>query len=339
MLERLSNRHHSRLAGKSVLDSTILNAPPSFESTQSFLSKFSQSKVYIESCLSQIHQQQENQIPDSDSNPKTDIEKISLSISDLEKLVAENSYFLPSYEVRTCLKNIADLKQSLDDVTSLVIPKKKFSFKNKPSKKPTNPVHNDAVSENNQNAGPDKLRFKHLSVLPGFRDKENEVLVKEFDKSDTHGQNGEFTLSGLRNCEVRLKGCLRALFMDRLINCRIYVGAVMGSVLIEGAEGCFFILASHQIRIHNAKNCDFYLRVRSRPIIEDCNGVRFAPYCLSYEGIEKDLEEANLGEETGNWANVDDFRWLRAVQSPNWSVLPDNERIQTVDILNSRVTD
>ncbi|KAL2531406.1 Tubulin-folding cofactor C [Abeliophyllum distichum] len=113
----------------------------------------------------------------------------------------------------------------------------------------------------------------------------------------------------------------------------------MGSVLIEGAEGCLFILASHQIRIHNAKNCDFYLRVRSRPIIEDCNGVRFAPYCLSYEGIEKDLEEANLAEETGNWANVDDFRWLRAVQSPNWLVLPDNERIQTVDISNSRVMD
>ncbi|KAL2531407.1 Tubulin-folding cofactor C [Abeliophyllum distichum] len=209
MLERLSNRHHSRLAGKTVLDSTTLNAPPSFESTQSFLSKFSQSKVYIESCLSQIHQQQENQIPGSDSNPKTDIEKISLSISDLEKLVAENSYFLPSYEVRTCLKNIADLKQSLDDVTSLVIPKKKFSFKNKSSKKPTNPVPNDAVSEKNQNAGPDKLRFKHLSVLPGFRDKENEVLVKEFDKSDTHGQNGEFTLSGLRDCEVRLKGLFK----------------------------------------------------------------------------------------------------------------------------------
>lgn len=335
MLERLSNRHHSRLAGKSDPESTNLNSPPSFESTESFLSKFSQSKVSIESCLSQLQRQEENGIPGSDSNRKTDTEKISLSISDLEKFVAENSYFLPSYEVRTCLKIIADLKQSLDDVTSLVIPKKKFSFKNKPSKKPANPVQEDAVSERNLNAGTEGLGFKRLSLSPGFRDKEKEVLLKEFDKSATQGQNGEFTLSGLRDCEVRLKGCLRALFMDRLTNCRIYVGAVMGSVLIEGVEGCVFILASHQIRIHNAKNCDFYLRVRSRPIIEDCNGVRFAPYCLNYERIEKDLEEANLGEETANWANVDDFRWLRAVQSPNWSILPDNERILTVDISNS----
>ncbi|KAL2546176.1 tubulin-folding cofactor C [Forsythia ovata] len=67
MLELLSNRHHSQLAGKSVLDSTTLNVPPSFKSTQSFLLKFSQSKVYIESCLSQIHQQQENKVPGSDS--------------------------------------------------------------------------------------------------------------------------------------------------------------------------------------------------------------------------------------------------------------------------------
>ncbi|KAL2518854.1 Tubulin-folding cofactor C [Abeliophyllum distichum] len=68
MLKCLSNRHHSQLAKKSVFDFTTLNVLHSFKSTQSFLSKFSQSKVYIESYLSQIHQQQENQIPGFDSN-------------------------------------------------------------------------------------------------------------------------------------------------------------------------------------------------------------------------------------------------------------------------------
>ncbi|WMV12366.1 hypothetical protein MTR67_005751 [Solanum verrucosum] len=90
---------------------------------------------------------------------------------------------------------------------------------------------------------------------------------------------------------------------------KVYVGPVFGSVLIEEVTNCVFVMASHQIRIHQAKKCDFYLRVRSRPIIEDSDGVRFAPYCLKYEGIEKDLEEANLGEETGNWSKVDDFKW------------------------------
>lgn len=94
------------------------------------------------------------------------------------------------------------------------------------------------------------------------------------------------------------------------------------------------MLASHQIRIHRAKKSDFYLRVRSRPIIEDSNGVRFAPYCLGYGGIEEDLKTAGLEEEEteSSWANVDDFLWLRAVQSPNWSVLPQEERLSSVSI-------
>ncbi|CDY63924.1 hypothetical protein HID58_078830 [Brassica napus] len=70
----------------------------------------------------------------------------------------------------------------------------------------------------------------------------------------------------------------------------------------------------------------------SRPIIEDSSGVRFGPYCLGYGGIEEDLKTAGLEEETESWANVDDFLWLRAVHSPNWSLLPQEERLSSVSI-------
>lgn len=176
----------------------------------------------------------------------------------------------------------------------------------------------------------DQTSFKARDS-PGFRNKEGEVLIKDFKASG----EGEFTISDLRSCEVRLVGPVRALFVHRLRNCRVYAGPVSSSILIEEVEGCVFILASHQIRIHHANESDFYLRVRSRPIIEDCSGVRFAPYCLCYEGIDDDLRETGLEEETGNWGNVDDFRWLRAVQSPNWSVLPENERVDNVNFLGS----
>lgn len=166
---------------------------------------------------------------------------------------------------------------------------------------------------------------------PGFKGRENEVLVREFKGMEM----GEFSISDLSSCEVRLTGCFRALFVHMLRDCKVYVGPVFGSVLIEEVEGCVFVLASHQIRIHHAKGSDFYLRVRSRPIIEDCIGVRFAPYCLGYDGIERDLKQSNLDEETGNWANVDDFRWLKAVQSPNWSIMPEIERIGGVTLMNS----
>jgi len=314
MLDRLSKRHQTK--------STTTSTEPPTESTSSFLSRFSQLKSSIDS-----HLAESQSISSSDpSHLKSHFDKISQSISDLEKLVAQSSYFLPSYDVRSSLKTVSDFKRTLDNLSSELIPKKKFFFKNKATKK--------VVAESKQSISPvlDSVQSNFtVRDSPGFRNKTGEVLIGEFKESEV----GEFTISDLDSCEVRIIGCVRALFVHRLKDCRVYVGPVTGSILIEEVEGCVFVIASHQIRIHGAKRSDFYLRVRSRPIVEDCNGVRFAPYCLSYRGIEEDLHGAGLDAETGNWANVDDFRWLRAVQSPNWSVLPENERVEIVDISNS----
>ncbi|KAI9192399.1 hypothetical protein LWI28_022301 [Acer negundo] len=82
---------------------------------------------------------------------------------------------------------------------------------------------------------------------------------------------------------------------------------------MEELEDCVFVLASHHVWIHFAKRSDFYLRLMSIPIMEDSDGVRFANYCFKYKRIEEDLAVAVLDEETGNWANMDDFKWLRAM--------------------------
>ncbi|KAF4400463.1 hypothetical protein G4B88_023256 [Cannabis sativa] len=323
MLERLANRQHTRRSAESDDSSTS----PAFESTSSFLTRFSDSKRSIEA---QIAQSRLTPMPET-TQLKPQLDAISASISSLEKLVAENSYFLPSYEVRSSLKAVSDLKQSLESLSADLVPKKKFSFKNKaPKKDPA--LDSNREKKETEIVKPEKMSYT-VPDSPGFRNKTREVLVMKFSGSEI----GEFTISDLDSCEVRLIGCVRALFVHRLRNCRVYGGPVMNSILFEQVEGCVFVMASHQIRIHHAKATDFYLRVRSRPIIEDSSGVRFAPYCLRYEGIHKDLQEASLAEETGNWANVDDFRWLRAVQSPNWSILPENERIGLIDISNSNL--
>ncbi|KAM1052823.1 hypothetical protein ACFX2J_000397 [Malus domestica] len=202
MLNRLSNRHQTRLDSSLTRRSADSSSSPSFESTSTFLSRFSNSNSSI-------------------------------------KLVAENSYFLPFYEVRSFAQN--------------------------------------------------DVGFEGLEV-------------------------GESSILNLDSCEVRLMGSVRALFVHRLRNCRVYTGPVIGSVSVDGVERCVFVMASHQIRIHNAKMSDFYLRVKIRPIIKDSCGVRFAPYYLTYKGIEKELREASLDEETEKWSNVDDFLWFRAIQ-------------------------
>ncbi|KAJ0048313.1 hypothetical protein Pint_16660 [Pistacia integerrima] len=55
-------------------------------------------------------------------------------------------------------------------------------------------------------------------------------------------------------------------------------------------------------------------------------------FALGSEGIEEDLEAAALSNERGNKGNANDFKWLRDVQSPNWSVLSEDKRLGTVDL-------
>ncbi|XP_072979691.1 tubulin-folding cofactor C [Typha angustifolia] len=321
MVDRLSNRHHNSAARRPAAA-----ASPVFDSVSSFLSRFSDSKRDIESDLARIRALSGD--PASSPNLKPELDKVSVCISDLDRLLAENSYFLPSYEVRSSLKSITDLKDALEIANSELLPRKKFSFKNKaPRKETTLPV------KEVEDIKPLDVERSNIGVVhdtPGFRNKKGAILVKNFKVSE-EGE-GDFTLSDLDCCEIHLKGRFRALYVHRLRDCRVFVGPVTGSILIEEVNDCLFMLASHQIRIHQARTTDFYIRVRSRPIIEDSSGVRFAPYRLVYEEIDAELRESGLGEETGNWANVDDFKWLRAMQSPNWCLIPEEERSDIINI-------
>lgn len=70
------------------------------------------------------------------------------------------------------------------------------------------------------------------------------------------------------------------------------------------------------MRMHECKNCLVYLRCGSRPIIEDCKGIRFTPFQPVYN-----TTESSRPKSPNMWDQVDDFKWLRAEHSPNWSTL------------------
>lgn len=57
----------------------------------------------------------------------------------------------------------------------------------------------------------------------------------------------------------------------------IIAGQVAGAAHITGVEDSVIAVSSRQVRMHDCKNVDIYLFCASRPIIEDCIGVRFAP--------------------------------------------------------------
>ncbi|KAH7294682.1 hypothetical protein KP509_27G013300 [Ceratopteris richardii] len=241
----------------------------------------------------------------------------------------------------------------LEHINAELVSKKKFTFKSKIAKnknttesstlqasEPSQVSDSDAGKVNDPPysviGAPDRSKSRddsesseslHSRSSCMIRDMENSTIVRDLKNQE----DSEIILQNLINCSVYIRGVYRAMYAHNLRGCKVFSGPITGSSLIEEIEECTMMLASQQIRIHNAKMSDMYLRVRSRPIVEYTERVRFAPYAFTYSGIENDLSFANLHEETGLWEHVDDFRWLRAIPSPNWSVLPEEERIGLVD--------
>ena len=108
-------------------------------------------------------------------------------------------------------------------------------------------------------------------------------------------------------------------------------GVVSGAVHVTHMCNSVLVVNGHQIRLHMCQNCAIYLRCSSKPIIEDCKGIKFAPLpacfvstltflprCLTNDGTEQDTD---LEGSENLWNQINDFGWPKAGESPNWSTL------------------
>ncbi|KAF3763080.1 hypothetical protein M406DRAFT_48782 [Cryphonectria parasitica EP155] len=95
----------------------------------------------------------------------------------------------------------------------------------------------------------------------------------------------------------------------------IIAGHVAGPAHITGVKDSVLVVNARQVRIHECENVSVYLWAGSRPIIEDCKGVRFAEIPTCYQ--------LTNGQEPPNnqWNQVDDFNWLKTEASPNWKTI------------------
>lgn len=99
-----------------------------------------------------------------------------------------------------------------------------------------------------------------------------------------------------------------------------------------------FSMLTQQLRIHASTQCDFYVAVRSKPIIEQCSQVRFAPYSFNFPSKGEHWEVRDFldklttqnmkfkDEHQNLWSQVEDFDWLKSTQSPNWTIIPEVQR-------------
>lgn len=243
--------------------------------------------------------------------------KLSTDLNQLHRHLASASSLLTHYDLRVLKETVAELEREVAQAQASLIPKKKFSFKKKQDKIVI-PDRTDGlklVLKDSVDGEETKIDFSG----PGFHDRDNETL--ELCEDEVRGR--EVTLSHLNGCTVVIRGCPCSVFIRDIRNTTLLLGPVATSVLLYGATDCTVVTWCHQMRIHDSTDSDFYIRVASDPIIENCRGVRFAPYTYTYTGAEKDENASGLDASNDRWNQVKDFDWLVVSHpSPYWSVIP-----------------
>lgn len=137
----------------------------------------------------------------------------------------------------------------------------------------------------------------------------------------------DICFANLQKCTLTLYGSPLALRLEKLESCKVFCGPVSGSVCISDCKNCTFVFPCQQLRVHHTVECQFYLYVTSRAIIEDCHGIGFAPFNWKYDGIESHFKASRLDGMKNNWQQVDDFNWLKTEQqSPNWYTISEQSK-------------
>jgi len=129
------------------------------------------------------------------------------------------------------------------------------------------------------------------------------ALIKE--PGSVNGQ--EFHIKDVEDSDVAVLCWSSTVQIDRLRNCKVFVGPVESSCFVRNCENCEFIMACRQLRTRDLKNCTFRLLAGTDPVIERSTELTFAPFNGAYHGLRKHCESARLNPNDNHWRLVFDF--------------------------------
>lgn len=238
------------------------------------------------------------------------IDNCLAGIDRLSHEVKDASSYIPAYDQRSYANSIKGLSEKLQAVrASCGGGKKKFSFKtakrnanatNSTEKETLNKTspsqeksdldllkqatqHDDTKSNATTNIG--SMEEKVTGLIVTNRVEDHYVLESGPEPDAT--QSG--TVTNIRQSFVNLSPPTVAwghpfatLTLKDINNSLIVCGKVVGPIHITNVKDSVLVIASHQFRMHGSSNVDVYLHCSSRPIIEDCENIRFAPFPGAY---------------------------------------------------------
>ncbi|KAF2130141.1 tubulin-specific chaperone c [Dothidotthia symphoricarpi CBS 119687] len=136
------------------------------------------------------------------------------------------------------------------------------------------------------------------------------------------------TISNLQHCTVDFSATTKngspfaSLYLKNIKDSLIICGR-SGPAHITGIQDSIIVTACRQFRMHASKNVVVYLHCSSRPIIEDCEDIRFAPLPEIYTGYVQTMPE--ISKISNQWDQIDDFGWLKSEPSPHFTLLTESK--------------
>ncbi|XP_062827699.1 tubulin-specific chaperone C [Anolis carolinensis] len=238
----------------------------------------------------------------------------------LQRSLTDSVRFLAPYEVRRAQAALQGLQGALSERRLQLQPQKRFAFKKALKKEPA-PRRTPPEQEPDPEKEVPPAAFQPGCGFSDAEDQELQMGPQELLQKDV-------ILSQLSRCRVRLRGNPNTLLVRHCRDCIVLCGPVSTSARVDNCSGCTLALACQQLRTNRTTDTSFYLHVTSKAMLEECKGIRFAPYPWSYEGLEADYETSGLDRSRNHWSQVDDFDWLaRDEASPNWSIIPEKDRV------------
>ncbi|TMW69200.1 hypothetical protein Poli38472_001356 [Pythium oligandrum] len=256
-----------------------------------------------------------------------------------EESATAASLYLSPYDIRQTQLILNKLLDLIETTRTTFAPRKKFTFKARARKTATTSTdrgdNNTEKEHSTSSPTSTKATETNAYVNPDelvFADRQSEVIVIDqstFTDGDS-SKRRDLSFSRLVNCVIFVSVETSAIRGDDLKNCVVYTGPIWGSLWLEHCHNCDFFAACRQLRVHLSSSTNFHLRIASHPIIEDCHQLRFGPYKLWYAQLNEQLERSGLKRDTGLWAKVNDFKWHKAQQSPNWSQWDPKQSMPTI---------
>ena len=254
---------------------------------------------------------------------RSDFDGCSDTLVSMQELISKAVNYLPKYDIYQSQKVIDQYRKELLEKRDIVAPRSAFSFTKKKKNITKKPKEYKVIPVRNENYD------KYLDNEIGLRDISGDKnVVLDVVARDVNIVN-------LSNCNVKICGTPASIHMINIDNCRIICAPVTTSVMIENCKNSIMVIACQQMRIHSTFDTDIYLHVIAKAIIEDCKNVKFAKFddypinCDEIKEIGNSYINSKMFTNADNhWNDVDDFNWLsKDIQSPNWSILPDSDKI------------